>query len=331
MLVRDMPWHTSLGACRLPVLALASALLSGGCSHFDEVASEVARAQSAGSSIARRNTNLAYRLCRDEAAYAYFELVLGISRQGPVARPALFGAWYESEQAAVGASGQSQTWQQYCEELSKTGEIFDGAALALREYAFALEELADGKPFDAGGLEKLGGSVASTANTFAPQTSIGAAAKTTGAVASKFAEVVVKLVRRRKLKQLVLRAAPEVTALSNALRDYLEGLEAERKLVVHHRNVVLKVSDARRDPAGGLTPTAQAAIAFDLASDGEDRLGYYERELALDRALLLELGQAHAALAAAAVNVEGERSARADAAQLLRSVQRWEDDRSKEH
>jgi hypothetical protein len=326
-----MPSQTSLAACRPPALALALALLSGACGHFDEVASQVARAQGAGASIARRNANLAYRMCREESSYAYFELVLGISRHGLVERPAVYATWYESEPAALDASGQSQTWRQYCEELSTAGVIFDGAALALREYAAALEELAGGQEFDAAGLEKLGGSVASTANTFAPKTSIGSAAKTTGAVASKFAEVVVKLVRTRKLKKLVLRAAPQVTALSNALRDYLDGLEAERKLVAHHRNVVLKVVDARRDPAGGFTPAGHAALAFDLSSQGEERLSYYERELARDRALLLELAHAHAALAAAALSSDCERSARADAAQLLRSVRHWEDDRSKEH
>jgi hypothetical protein len=298
-----MPSQTSLAACRPPALALALALLSGACGHFDEVASQVARAQGAGASIARRNANLAYRMCREESSYAYFELVLGISRHGLVERPAVYATWYESEPAALDASGQSQTWRQYCEELSTAGVIFDGAALALREYAAALEELAGGQEFDAAGL----------------------------AVACKFAEVVVKLVRTRKLKKLVLRAAPQVTALSNALRDYLDGLEAERKLVAHHRNVVLKVVDARRDPAGGFTPAGHAALAFDLSSQGEERLSYYERELARDRALLLELAHAHAALAAAALSSDCERSARADAAQLLRSVRHWEDDRSKEH
>jgi hypothetical protein len=331
MLVRDMQLGTSLHTWRQRLLALACALLSAACGHFDEIAGELAHAQGAGSSIVRRNAGMAYRMCREEAAYAYFEMVLGISRQGSVANPAAFGAWYRSEPAAQTAAGESQSWEQYCDELGKTGEIYDGAALSLREYARALGQLARGEDFDGSGLAKLGGSVSSIANAFAPKTSIGSAAKTTGGVVKKLTEVVVKLVRTRKLKKLVLRAAPQVTALSAALRDYLDGLEAERKLLQHHRETVLKVSDKRRDAAGGFTPAALGALVFDLSSDAELRLARYERELTRDRALLLEIAQAHAAVAAAALNKARERQARRDAARLLQSVQTWEDDRSKEH
>jgi hypothetical protein len=325
-----MPRFLSACGPRLLVVALAA---TGGaaCGHFAEVAGEVAYAQGAGASTVRRNAGLAYRLCREESAYAYFEMTLGISRHGPVAKPATFAAWYQVEEAAKNAAGQSQSWAHYCDELGQTGPVYDAAALALREYARALQSLAQGGEFDGAGLERLGGSVANIANTLAPQTSVAAAAKTTGAVAKKLAEVVVAVARTRQLKKLILRAAPHVTAVSSALRDYLDALEAERKLALHHRDVVLRAIDGRRDAAGAFTSAAQAALAFDLSNGAEERLQRYARALSLDRALLLEIAHAHATLAAAALDAKCEPRAKADAAQLLGSIQNWEDERAKEN
>jgi hypothetical protein len=328
MLAHAMHASTSPQAGGSRLLLIALALLGGSaCGHFDEVAGVIAHAQGLGSSIARQSAGLAHQLCREGATYAYFEMMLGIGQHGPVAKPAAFSAWYAVEEAARDPAGQSQSWQQYCDELRQTGPIYDGALVALWDYTRALEELARGEKFDGSGLEKLGGSIASIANTLAPKTSIGSAAKTSGAVAKKLAEVVVGVARRRQLKKLVLRAAPHVTAVSNALRDYLGGLEAERELALHRRQLVLRAVDARRDVSGAFTPAAQAALAFDLSNDAEERLGRYERQLAHDRALLLEIARVHATLAAAAVNSDCERQARAAAAQLLRSFQVGDEER----
>jgi hypothetical protein len=291
-----------------------------GCSSYNRVASQVAHAQVECAEAVRRDASEAYWLCTREAAYAYYEMRLGLGRRGPVSTPPTFLAWYGSEQAGHDAAGRPVAWKAYCQALDDTGTVYHQAVIALRQYAAAIEGLSDAHDFDASGLSSAGSGAGSIAATLSGSTSIQSTAQGIGAAASTLASLVVDQMRTGRLKTLIARAAPNTASLIDHLRDYLDALEAERQNVARQRSDILKILDARRDAAGELTLAAEASLGFDLTADVGDRLTSLAKQLAQDKELLGTVAEALAALATASAFSDREKEAKAAAAALERAV-----------
>jgi hypothetical protein len=299
-------------------LALVCVLCS--CGSYDRLARQVAEGEVAAAESLRHDGALAYALCRQEATHAYLQMRLGLGREGPVASPLPFRAWYDKETAARGPSGPV-TWSTYCQELDQTGVVFHAGVLSLRDYAVAVAALADGKDFDGSGLAKSGEAVASVAERLSAPGAVVSASKSVGSAAASLSGVVVQELRTRALKSIVGRAAPHFAKVVGSLGAYLDALDAERRLVLHHRDVNLAALDTRRDASGAFTPAAEATLAVELAQGTDDPLARTERALARDKALLAQAGAVHAELAAAAEDHRREASTRQAADALLAAIE----------
>ena len=125
------------------VLAVAiTTLLCAECS-FSKTAAEVAHAQQAGAELLRRESSVAFSLCRQEALLAYFEASLGKITGDIVPPPLSFEEFWVQKPAKRDIHGAQIPWAGYCGELDKTGEIFHAAVLALGDYARGIAELTD--------------------------------------------------------------------------------------------------------------------------------------------------------------------------------------------
>jgi hypothetical protein len=303
---------------QITITALA-ALVSLACSHFDAVASQVAHGQLAGAEVIRREGALALALCRTYAAYAYLETTLKPNPDAPDPRPQRFTDWYDQATPETDSCGHKVAWSTYCATLDRTGDIYNSGVVSLGDYAAAIESLTDAKALDASGLGTMGSGVGSISTSFGAPSAVSTAAVDVGSTASSLTGPVVTYVRTHELKKLVSRSDIAVHAVLRSLDAYLAELDGLRTVVVVHRTRVLKEMIANRDRAGGFTPAASSAQAYDLAIDADYQLDRFDRHIASDRALVASIARAQDALAGAA-NGKGESPAKKAAADLAAMI-----------
>jgi hypothetical protein len=284
----------------LPAIACATALVFTGCANFDNLASKVGHGQRAGSEVIRRDGALAFSLCRTYAAFAYLETTLKPYPQAPDPHPQPFSDWYDQATAETDSCGRTVTWSSYCVILDRTGDLYNTGVVALGGYGAAIESLADGKDFDGSSLGTIGSNIGGISTSLGGPSTISSTAVDVGSAASSVAGPVVTYVRTRELKKLLTRSHQAVQAVLHSLDAYLAELDGLRTIVVTHRTRVLKELTANRDPAGGLTPPASNAQAYDLAIDADYELDRFDKHIAGDRALIASIARAQDTLADAA-------------------------------
>ena len=296
--------------------------LVAGCG-YGGLAAETARAQSRAAEMVRRDSAIAYSLCRDQAHLAYLQARLGLGREGPLGQPPPFHAWY----ATAPATRSGASWVRYCGELDQTGTVYHASVLALRDYARAVAALAEGEDFDGSGLAKVGENAASFADRLSASGAVVSTIKGAGSAASALSAAVVKELRTQAVRTLIAGSIDEATAVTRSLRDYLAALEDERRLTLHRREIVARAIEARREPGGPLSAAAELAIAFDMAASSEARFARIGRIIAEDVELLGRIEGAQRALAAAAVRSEEMKAAKQASVALQRAIDELADAR----
>jgi hypothetical protein len=299
-------------------VALGSA---SSCRSYDSLASGVAHSQVDAMLVVRRDSAMAGALCHEEAVYTYLETRLILERMGGAVPLPTFPVWYDSETGGHSANAKPIAWSQYCRELDATGAIYDRAVLLVRDYALAIEGLADATAFDASGLQQLGEGASGIAQSLSATGTVVSAAQGIGSAAAKIAGYVVQVVRTHALKSIVQSSHCDVQSVLASLAAYLDALEAERHdSVARARRQLFTSLGSPRDAAGAALPAADAATAFDASIGGSSLLARYERHLAADRKLVLAVIAADDALAAAATSGDAECHAKDAAGVLARAV-----------
>lgn len=282
------------------VMAFAVATATMSCANFNGLASQVAQGQAAAAAVVRREGALAFTLCRRQAAYTYLESTLKLNPQAPEPQPRSFANWYGQEPAENDRQGNPVAWSSYCAGLEGTGDIYNAGVVALRDYAEAVQSLADAKAFDGSGLAELGGGVGQLAASFRSPSAISSAASDIGSAAASLGSPVVTYLRTRELKKLLTESHAALARVLASLDRYLAGLEDLRAFVVLHRGRVVQLLPANRGPGDGFTSAATAAQAYELASDGDVQLDRFAHHIAANRALVAAIAKTEGALVAAA-------------------------------
>lgn len=311
------------------VLALLAASLAS-CGSFERTASRYAHAERVAAETVRPGGTLAYRLCRKSASYAYLEERLGLGRNGASARPLAWSAWYataQAEPASASPGSAAPVWEAYCRELDQTGAVFHATALALRDYADAIESLSDAREFDPTGLDRTASGGATIASSLGASAGVVSASKGVGSAASTFAGVVVGLYREHEVKSFVAKSDRVVQTVLTKLEDYVDALATELALADRRRLAVLRAVDARRDASGAFLPEAELANVEELATDRGEDLAAMHVQLASYARLLKAVGSAHEALAAAAGSCRKDARAKEAIAKLEIELNRLRDAR----
>jgi hypothetical protein len=261
----------TLGCTAVACLALCTAcghqmLLPG---RENQSAARYAHVESEAMDDLRVTAPLALRLCRIEAAYAYFHERSGVGA-GPLAplpRARLWSVYY----ATAKAEHESIAWSELCEELDATGVAVNRAALSLRAYASAIDGVAEGRPLDASGIQNASNGVNTVLGAVQASSPVAAAARDVGSSLVGLATPLVQGIEERKLHAVVARAHPGVHALVTNLLRYFEALEE----LLHNAEEQKKNTDAyvdkfRRGSDGALLADADLVNAYELASDLED-------------------------------------------------------------
>jgi len=291
--------------------------LLAACTGFTGVASNVAHTEANAAEILRRDASTAGAICRVTASYSYFEMRLGLGPQGPVASPPTFSAWYATE---IAAKNPDLAWSAYCDDLDRTGALYRLSVLSLRHYALAIASLADAKEFDASGLGSVGDGVGSAASALHASDAAVSTIKGAANAATTLAGFVVREIRNMALEKFVDEGAPHAAKIFEGLAAYLDALEAERKLALHHREIVLKIADKMHDS------TADLAITFDMAAREDRALAEIGNRIAADAALIKRARAAHDALVSATHGANAQTATDAAAA-LAKEIQNINDER----
>jgi hypothetical protein len=293
--MQDVTHRLSFVARRAAPVLLSIAIVR--CTSYTSVASTVAHAQANGAEALRPVASLAAKLCREDALYVYYEARLGLGPQGPAAPPISVAAWYVATEAAKTPNGMPQTWSTYCRDLDATGDVYHRSLMALREYALAIDTLADAKPFDGSGISAAGSGAGALAGALSGSSTISTTAQSVGTAAAAFAGAIVGELRTLKLGAVIKQTVPAMNSLAAALGAYVGALQDEVKLVAEHRSAVLRALAAGRDPKGELLQGADPSFAIDLAPEGGDRLERVRRRLDVDASIFVALATAHVELA----------------------------------
>lgn len=271
-------------------LAVALAAMGLGCSSLP-VSARVARAEVSVAETLRPNASMANHQCRAQSAYSYYEGRLGPNPAGPDTPDETFEKWY-----AHALATNTLSWAAYCDGIAQSAAVYHAGILSLRDYARAVLALAEGEPFDGTGFQRAATATADTATRLGDSGAVAKTAKSIGDALNGLAGLVEQHVRAQNLRSLVSEAGPAVGRLVTSLMAYLEALEGQRTVVVHHRGALLRAADRARDEGGHLSAVADAAIAFDLATHGATELVRAERTIARDRELLKKMSAVHDSL-----------------------------------
>jgi hypothetical protein len=292
--------------------------LLGGCS-FGKVATELGHAQQSGAEVLRRETTVAFSLCREEAAFTYFERSLKTLPTDAIPSPKSFDEFWTSDSAKHDVHGRAIPWASYCSDLDKTGEIFHQAALALGDYAVGIAALADAKAFDGTSLDTIGTGVGSVAESLQAASTVVSAAKDVGSATSGMASTVVTLIRIHELKDILKDSHDSVTNVLRHMNQYLAALNEQLTVVVGARRDALSLVDGNRADAGGFTPAAEGVMVFDLDTSSANRLQRIGQHITADRNLVALILQAEDTLTKAAQG-ESTQPAQKAADELSKSI-----------
>jgi hypothetical protein len=284
-----MPSQRCMGRVVLRSVA-ALALIGLGCSSLP-VSARVARAEVTVAETLRSNASMASRQCRAQAAYSYYEGRLGLAPEGPGSPDETFSKWYDHALAT-----DTLSFATYCERIAKSAEIYHAGVLSLRDYARAVLALAEGRTFDGTGFQQAATATADAARQLGDSGAVATTAKSIGDALNGLAGLVEQHVRAQNLRSLVGEAGPVVGRLVTNLIAYLDALEGQRAVIAHHRRILLGAADRARDGEGHLNAAADAALAFDLATEGDLQLTRAQFTLARDRELLKKTSAAHDSL-----------------------------------
>lgn len=292
--------HTSQALRAVAIAGLLAECFLGGCS-FGKVATEVAHAQQSGAEVLRRETTVALSLCREEAAFTYFEHSLKVQPTDPIPSSKSFDEFWTSDRTKHDVHGRAISWANYCSDLDKTGEIFHEAALALSDYALGIAALADAKTFDGTSLNTIGTGIGSVAASLQAASTVVSTAQDVGSATSGMAATVVGLIRVHELKNILKNSHGSVTNVLGHMDKYLAALNEQLTVVLGSRHDALGglVDDNRAD-AGGFIPAGEGLMVFDLGTSSADRLQRIGAHIWADRKLVGLILQAEDTLAEAA-------------------------------
>jgi hypothetical protein len=291
--------------------------VAAGCVDYNTVASRVSHAQTGAAAVIRREGAMAWAICNDTARYKYFQDRIVLQQIGGGAAVPTFPRWYTSTEGGSTPDGKPIPWSAYCRELDATGAVYDSGVLMVRAYALAVQQLAEAQPFDASGLSNAGSGISAAANALSTSDAVVSAAKGVGTAAANVMSHAVAVLRTRELETLVRKSNRDVDAVLGSLDAYLVALEDQRRDTL--ARVRRKLVDHIDEPPGAApaAPAVEAAVAFDAAIDGADRLARYERWLATDRKLVAGIRAANDGLAAVIDSHGGSDCRAKEAAALL--------------
>lgn len=286
--------------------ALSVECLLSACS-FSKAATGLAHAQESGAEILRRETTVAFSLCREEAVFTYFQSSLKRSESDPEATAiqTSFDNFWTRDSAYHDVHGTPISWASYCNDLYETGEIFNQAVLALGDYPRGIAALVDAKDFDGTSLNTIGTSIGTIATSLQAASAIVSAAQDVGSATSGMAAKVVSLIRAHELKGILKDSHQSVTHQLEHLESYLVALDHQLTLVAGSRDEVLGLVDTNRTDAGAFVPAAEGVLLFDVSTSSADRLQRIGAHIKVDRKLVSLIRQAEDTLADAAA---GERT-----------------------
>ncbi len=278
-------------AGRIPAVALA---LVAGCSSYSGPAARYAQVEESTATALIPFGRLPYRFCRKKAAYRYFGEILDTQpRNAATGQP--WPVWYASAPARTAPSG-SVTWLSECREATEAGAAVLTVLRALRAHARAVAALAEGKDFDASGLESVGTAVGSTGTALGASGDFSSTAAGLGSALSSVTTTFVKLYREHKLREAFATTDAGMQATFGQLRTLGGILDQNLRLAEHLRGeLVRRLANDRADTA--FAQVEALGDAYELAGDDDTELQDLRQSLTRYRAAIDDLAAAHRKLA----------------------------------
>lgn len=190
------------------------------------------------------------------------------------------------------------SWQEYCQELDKTAELFGLGVAALSDYGAALGALAGAGGYDGSNIKYIGDQASSIADSLGAAEGPAAAIRPAGSIVGSLSAFLFNAVSDHRIKDYVIRADPMVQSLLKALEAYVEALQITLTTTDDARRVVIK--NAER---GAITPpmdTTKVVQFFQFASSVDDDARRAKQTLDGYLAVMKKLSEAHARLGSAA-------------------------------
>lgn len=280
-------------------LALGGSGLGGCCpTPYHVLAARYADDQVAASRRLAPMGGIAFRLCRQQAAYDFIVR----AEKNPMVSPPPWVSFYGEVGEKTGpntpmASLEDITWSQSCDEARKAVQVVHTVCRGLREHGRALALLANGNgsSIDTGALKQSIGEVASL--TGGGSTSgVGKAAVSLANTFAQGANAFVAMVRAHELGEVVVAEQNCMDATFDDLMKMHDAL-VERLADVQARRVM-----ATRVAATSPVPERALSLLEALDAVGEADQAQRDTLAALDtyKLAITRMQSAHAALARAA-------------------------------
>jgi hypothetical protein len=186
------------------------------------------------------------------------------------------------------------SWQEYCQELDKTAELFGLGVAALSDYGAALGALARTGAYDGSNIKDIGDHASSIAGSLGAAEGPAAAIKPAGSIVGSLSAFLFNAVSDHKIKDYVIRADPMVQSLLKALEAYVEALKITLTTTDDARKVVIKNAEK-----GVITPpmdTTKVVQFFQFASSVDDDARRAKQTLDGYIAVMKKMAEAHTKL-----------------------------------
>jgi hypothetical protein len=216
------------------VLAAVGLGLWGCASAYPKLAGRYATDEITAAGELAPMGGIAYRLCRQQAAYAFLVRAQNADVQPP-AWPRFYGE--EAGPDTPAASLRPISWSQTCDESAKAAQVVHTVCRGLRAHGRALASLANGQPLDTSAIESATNLVVKQMAGMTTNSGVGKVAQQAGSAFASTAQTFLDAYRRRKLEQVVTETCMDSTfedllSLHDAMLNALIDVEHRRAFVV---------------------------------------------------------------------------------------------------
>lgn len=282
---------------RISVVCIAASLLGCGLTNYEKAATQFGVATSAAVVATRSVVGTAHEMCLIRASFhaveARFEAPDFRRGTEPLSLPS---------GVPTGNGKGTLTWGEYCDELVDYDKAIVGALSALDAYASALRSAATG---DGVAIQTdLTSALASDASALAEEigTSAFAKAKDLSGPVTELANVVLDLLRTKKIKDAVRKGKGPVSTVLEGMNEYLGAAKLQlsdaeriRKQLVRNADAVIPVRGEGQALPRDLPGQALALYEFERLERA--RLQTIADQLSSTSTLVQDLKEAHAELA----------------------------------